>query len=56
MYCTASCVFHIIMYKCFRGNYKSYYEDFIVSNEKVDTHVAEIGYESDVIKCSKWVL
>ena len=33
----------------FRGNHKSYYgEGFIVSNEKVDAHVAEIGYASDV--------
>ena len=36
-------------YKFFRGNRKSYYdEDFIVSNEKVDTHIADIGYASDV--------
>lgn len=31
------------------GNRKSYYgEDFIISNEKVDAHIAEIGYASDV--------
>ena len=45
------------MYKFFRGNRKSYYEeDFIIRNEKVDTHVIEIGHNSDVTKCSTCVL
>ena len=36
-----------------RGNHKSYYgENFIVSNENVDTHIGEIEYASDVYALS----